>query len=115
MDSELRAAWAVFAIAAGLAAALAIGVGIVIGLVVGKASAADCTPSDGWCDLGAAILGLVAGVAAGAITYIVVGVLAIRRLRPNGHRAGPVVAHLAAPPVLLLTLQLIALLFDAIT
>ncbi len=113
--SELRPTRTVFAIAAGLATAIAIGIGLAVGFSVGAASASSCTPSDGWCDLGAAIMGFVAGVAGGVITYIVAGVLTIRRLRPSGHRAGLTGALLAAPLVLALALQLLSMLVDALT
>ena len=81
----------------GLTAAAVIGTAV--GLLVYSGSAAGCN-TDGWCELGAAIYGLLAGCLAALIAHIVAGVLFIRRQRPAGERTVPVVLHLALPILL---------------
>lgn len=81
----------------GLTAAAAIGT--VIGMLVYSGSAAGCN-NDGWCELGAAIYGLLAGGLAGVVAHIVAGVVFIRRHRPPGQRTLPVVLHIGVPIML---------------
>ncbi len=92
----------------GLLAALA--AGVPIGMLVGAAALDDCSPSDGWCGLGAAIMGFFLGALAGGIAYIAAGVAIVRRFRAAGHRAGQIAAHLVAPVALLLLAGFLAAL-----
>ena len=85
--------FAAFAIGAAAAAIVGVGLG---GLVLASASA-DCPPSDGWCGLGAAIMGLLVGVVTGTVAYIVAGVVTIYRSRPTGRRGQHVLAHIVVP------------------
>jgi hypothetical protein len=87
---------ALFAVTAGIGIASAIAAGVVIGLIGTVVGSAGCSPNDGWCDLGAAVLGVLAGVAAAAVAYVVAGVLAIRRFRPPTRRAAPIALHVAS-------------------
>ena len=95
---------ALFAVAAGAGILAALLVGLGVGAFVMAASGSECSPSDGWCELGAALLGLLAGLTTGAIAYLVAGVAAITHWRPAGRRSNHVVAHLALPVALALTL-----------
>lgn len=79
----------------GIVAALA--VGFSVGALMVAAGSSDCSPSDGWCELGAALVGLLVGAAAGVVAYIVSGVMTIVRCRPDGARSRYVVAHLLLP------------------
>ena len=80
--TRLRHPAALFAAAFALGMTVAGTVGYGIGASVYTQAASNCTPSDGWCDLGAAVLALFVGLAVGAIAYIVVGVVTIFRCRP---------------------------------
>ena len=88
-----------------VAASLGIGltaagvIGTAVGLLVYSGSAAGCN-TDGWCELGAAIYGLLAGCLAALIAYIVAGVVFIRRSLPPGQRNVPVVLHIGLPIIL---------------
>jgi NhaP-type Na+/H+ or K+/H+ antiporter len=88
---------ALFAVAAllGLTAGLVIGLGV--GYAAGASAQSDCSASDGWCSLGAALVGLFVGTAAGVIAYVAAGVATVLHFRPSGRRARHVVAHLALP------------------
>lgn len=94
---RLRHPAALFATALAIALAVAIALGLGVGFAVMAASASSCTPSDGWCGLGAAIAGLFFGVIAATISYVVAGIVTIRRFRPRGERARHIAAHLAFP------------------
>ena len=65
-------------------------------------AAAQCSPNDGWCGLGAALLGIAVATLVGAVTYVAAGVVVIRRHRPAGQRAGYVLAHVGAAATILL-------------
>lgn len=92
---------ALFALAAGLGGIAALVVGLPTGALVMAAASSDCTQSDGWCELGAAVFGLFAGLAIGAIAYIVTGVMTIARCRPTGRRSTHVLVHIALPLALI--------------
>ena len=81
----------------GLIAAAVIGTSV--GMLVYSGSAAGCN-TDGWCELGAAIYGLLAGCLAAVVAHIVAGVVFIRRNRPPGQRTLPVVLHIGIPVML---------------
>lgn len=81
----------------GLAAAAVIGTAV--GMLVYAGSAADCS-NDGWCELGAALFGLLAGCVAGGVAHIVAGIAFIRRSLPPGLRTAPVVLHIGVPIML---------------
>lgn len=85
----------VVAAAVGMVAALVVGFGV--GALVVAAGTSDCSPSDGWCELGAALVGVLVGAAAGTVAYIVGGVMTIVRCRPVSARGRHVVAHLLLP------------------
>jgi hypothetical protein len=91
-----------FAVAAGLGLLAGIVLGVGVGGFAMAASNSNCTPSDGWCELGGALVGLFAGFLVGAIAYIVAGVTTIVRCRPSGRRHLHVLAHLAFPFMLLI-------------
>ena len=97
---RLRHPVALFAAAAGLGLVAAIVAGVGAGGLVMAASSSDCSPSDGWCELGAVVIGALVGVVIGAIAYVVAGVTTVVRCRPAGTRAMPVLAHLAFPVAL---------------
>ena len=84
---------AAFAVGAVVATVLGIAVAVLGYAVLGS----DCSANDGWCELGAVLLGLFGGIAAGAIGYIVAGVAMIVRHRPSGARAANIAAHLLFP------------------
>ncbi|MEO6654287.1 MAG: hypothetical protein ABIP17_16715 [Ilumatobacteraceae bacterium] len=108
-DSQAsRPTWQVVAITAAIAFTLAIAVGVAVGYSVYAASGASCDPSDGWCDLGAALVGLVAGVVIGGPTYVVATVATIARLRPRTERAKAVIAVMATPFVTFIGLHLLS-------
>ncbi len=91
-------AWFVVAsLGIGLAAAAVIGTAV--GMLVYSGSAADCN-SDGWCELGAALFGLLAGCLAALVAHIVAGVAFIRRHCPPGQRTVPIVLHIGVPVML---------------
>lgn len=87
---------ALFAVAVGLGLAAAVVLGVAAGALVMGASGSNCS-GDGWCELGAAVFGLMAGFLVGVIAYVVVGVVTIHRYRAAGARAHHVLAHLAFP------------------
>jgi hypothetical protein len=95
--TRLRHPAALFAAAFALGMTVAGTIGSGIGALVYSQGASNCTPSDGWCELGAAILALLVGLAVGAIAYIVVGVVTIFRYRPPGSRSSHVIGHLVFP------------------
>ena len=85
----------VSAVGAGLG--LAGVIGWLFGMLAYSISVADCSPNDGWCELGAALLAVAAGVVTGLIAYVVAGVTLIRRWREPGHRVGPIAAQIGIP------------------
>jgi hypothetical protein len=95
----------VVAVIAGLGAALA--TGIPAGFLAAQVAANDCSPSDPWCGLGAALAGLFIGGLVALGSYIVAGVTVIRNCRSAGRRAAHVVSHLVSP-LLLILLAIIA-------
>ena len=101
---------ALFAVAALIGIVMASLVGAAVGGLVLATSSSDCTPSDGWCELGAALMALFAGMVAGAGAYIAAGVTTILRYRPPGQRAPYVVAHLSLPVAVIAVLSLTATL-----
>lgn len=98
---------ALFAVAASIGIVAALITGFATGILVFSLGTDDCSPSDGWCDLGAAIFGLIAGLAVGTMAYIAAGVTTIVRSRPTGQRGGYIAAHLVFPPVTFVVLGLI--------
>jgi hypothetical protein len=103
---------ALIAAALGIVAGLTIGVGI--GWLAIESAASDCSPSDGWCELGAALVGLLFGVASGAVAYVTAGIVTIARSRPTGRRGRLIGAHIAIPPVLFVLAALLSALTDAL-
>ncbi len=106
---------ALFAVAASIASASGVAIGVLAGLLSWSAGSSNCTPNDGWCDLGAALLGLAVGVLIGGITYVVAGVTTIVRSRPRGRRAGYVVAVLGFPVALIGGLTLLGMAISELT
>ena len=106
---------ALFAVAAGIATVIAIAIGTGVGFVAFSSSAASCSPSDGWCGLGAALLGLFVGGAAGLIAYVAAGIVVIRRSRPAGRRSAHIAAHIAFPPAFGFALDILAETIGALT
>lgn len=94
---RLQNPWALFAAAVAIATAMALAIGFGIGFAVITSTASSCTPTDGWCELGAVLFGLAAGILAGVVTYIAAGVVTISRCRPKGRRSRHVIIHLAFP------------------
>jgi len=88
---------ALFVVCFGIGLAAAIALGSVAGALSYSTLAADCSPSDGWCELGAALLAVVAGLLVGLVAYLAAGVLAIVRWREHGRRWQPILAHVATP------------------
>jgi hypothetical protein len=101
---------ALFAVAALIGVVMASLIGAAVGGLILATSSSDCTPSDGWCELGAALMGLFAGMVAGAGAYIAGGVATIRRYRPSGQRAPYVVAHLSLPVASIAVISLLGAL-----
>jgi hypothetical protein len=85
------------ALGIGMLAAAAVGTGV--GMLVYSASRSGCY-NDGWCELGAAIYGLLGGCLAAVTAHVVAGVIFIRRHRPQGERSLPIVLHLGIPIML---------------
>ncbi len=83
-----------------LAASIGLVAGLVFGFGIGRlvVATSECTPTDGWCDLGAALGALLFGGLAGVVAYVVAGVITIHRLRPPDERAIPIAIHVAIPP-----------------
>ncbi len=77
-------------IAVGVAAAIP--AGSLTSLLFREILAGDCS-GDGWCEFGAAIFGLMAGLAAGAVVHIGAGAVFISRFRAPGRRWTLVLAH----------------------
>lgn len=100
--------FALFAVAAviGLMTGLVVGFGV--GWLVALTANADCSPHDGWCDLGGLFAGLLIGAATGLVAYVGAGAITIARCRPTGRtRILHILAHLAVIPglpILLITL-----------
>lgn len=88
---------ALFAVSLGLGLAAALALGSLAGLLTYGSMAADCN-ADGWCELGAALIGLAIGVVIGYAAYIVAGVAAIFRWREPGRRWRPTTTHVVTPP-----------------
>lgn len=84
------AAFAIGAMAAGV-------VGGGLGALAFHASIDSCSPSDGWCGLGAALIALLVGVVTGTVAYVIAGVVTIFRSRPPGSRGQHVLAHIFIP------------------
>ena len=78
------------------------------GALVAAEAADDCSPSDSWCELGAAISGLLVGGLIGLVVYVATGLGIVRRCRPAGSRAGHIAAHIVSPVLLLVLAGLIA-------
>ncbi|WP_225755677.1 hypothetical protein [Actinotalea sp. Marseille-Q4924] len=68
------------------AAVGAVLVGVVVGVVVGLASGVGGPPRDGWEDLAAFALGLVVGLLAAAVAWVVLFTLVLRRFVREGRR-----------------------------
>jgi len=68
--------------------AIALGVGVAVGLIVGLVTRVLADSSNGWADLAAVILGMIAGVIAAMLLWFVAMVLATRRFVPAGRRLG---------------------------
>lgn len=98
-DGPVRIASPVGLFLVTFAAATVAGVllGGTVGFVIGAAANADCTPTDTWCELGGAIYGFLTGMLVAVTSYLVVGIVTIRRCRPRGRRAAHVAAHVVAP------------------
>lgn len=96
-DERLRHPLALFAVAALVGVMIAVAGGVPIGFLASQSALNDCSPSDGWCDLGAALTGIFAGLLVGVIAYVVAGVAIVRRYRQTGRRAAHIAAHIAAP------------------
>lgn len=71
--------------------------GVLGGAVVGLASYSGTGEGDDWSELGAILLGLVAGLVVFGVSYVVGLVLAARRAFPDGRRALPVVLAFGIP------------------
>ncbi len=104
----LEGRWALSLITIAVALFAGGAVGLAGGYAVASSSAASCTPTDQWCELGAALIGGAIGIGAGVVAYIVVGVVVIRRHRPRGRRADHIAIHLAAPVVMAVLLSVLA-------
>lgn len=102
-------------IAAGVAAVAATVLGVGVGWLAFAGMSNDCSPSDGWCGLGAALGGALVGLLVAVITYIVVGVLVIVTRREQGRRAVPITIHLAIPPAVVLTLTILGALAETLS
>ena len=76
-------------------------VGGAVGAVVGLVALGAASPSDEWAELGAFIVGFLAGIVIASAVFIVAVIVFLRRLLPEGRRLRPAIAILAAPPVLL--------------
>lgn len=83
----------------GIGLTTAAAIGTAIGLLVYSGSAAGCG-NEGWCELGAAIYGLLAGFVAAAVAHIVAGVVFIHRQVAAGQRTVPIVLHVGVPIML---------------
>ncbi len=103
----LERRWALSLITIAVALFAGGAVGLAVGYAVESSSAANCTPTDQWCELGAALIGGAIGIGAGVVAYIVVGVVVIRRHRPRGRRADHIAIHLAAPVVVAVLLSVL--------
>lgn len=107
-----RIALHVVATGAGFGAAV-VGGGL-IGWLAAAVMANDCSPSDGWCELGAAIGGALLGLVVAVVAHLVTGVLIISRRRPAGRRAGPIAVHVAIPVVVAAGLALLGACMEAV-
>ncbi len=105
--TRLRHPVALFAVAFVIGSVAAGVVGFGLGGLVLASSSSNCSPSDAWCGLGAAIMGVLIGAVTGAIAYVVAGVVTIFRSRPPGLRGQHVLAHLTLPFVAYLALSVI--------
>ena len=94
---RLRHPLALFAVAALVGIMIAVAGGVPIGFLAAESAMNDCSPSDGWCGLGAALAGMFFGLLVGVTGYVIAGVATIRRCREAGRRAGHIAAHIAAP------------------
>lgn len=94
---RLRHPLALFAVAALIGVVIAVAGGVPIGFLAAESAMNDCSPSDGWCGLGAALTGIFVGFLVGVIAYVVAGVAIVRRCRQAGRRATHIAAHIAAP------------------
>lgn len=88
---------ALFVVAAIIGLGAAVATGLPTGLLAAEAAMNDCSPSDGWCGLGAALMGLLVGGLVGIVTYVGAGVAVVRRCRSVGRRAGHIAAHIVSP------------------
>jgi hypothetical protein len=104
---RLQNRWALFVVTVMVAAAVGVGLGTGIGVTAGASSASNCSPADGWCDLGAVLVGLAFGVVSGIIGYVTTGVIMVVRLRPRGRRAGHIIALIATPPTTILLISIL--------
>ncbi|NNE11665.1 MAG: hypothetical protein HKN41_05400 [Ilumatobacter sp.] len=105
---------ALFATAVGIASAVSVVLGTLVGWFVMASSEASCSPSDGWCELGAALMGIFLGLTVAAIAYTVAGVVVIRRSRPKGERAPQIAAHIAFPPAVIIVLTVLSALAESV-
>lgn len=105
---RLRRSVALFAIAAALSIRTTAVLGSALRWAMASSSACSCSPYDGWCGLGVALVGIAFGIAVGVIAYITAGVITITRYRPPGRRAAHIAAHLTFPFALVATLTLLS-------
>jgi hypothetical protein len=97
----------------GIVAGLTIGFGV--GWLAAESAASDCSASDGWCELGGALVGLLIGAVSGAVAYVTAGIVTIVRSRPTGRRGRLIGVHLAIPPALVVLATLLGALTEALT
>jgi hypothetical protein len=83
---------------------VALAIGFPVGALVAGAAMNDCSPSDGWCGLGAVLAGALFGGLAGLVAYVGTGVAVVRRCRSAGRRTGHIAAHTVSPFLLLVLL-----------
>ena len=76
-------------------------VGGAVGTAAGLVALGAASPDDEWAELGAMIVGVLAGIVIASVVFIVAVVVILRRVLPEGRRLRPALAILAAPPVLL--------------
>jgi hypothetical protein len=84
---------------------LAIVAGGAVGWLVTIVQIDECDPAAEWCELGALILGLVAGGACALVTHLAVGVTLIVRTRPATKRTPDMIALIVTPIAIYLALS----------
>lgn len=97
IDSPASTGWRAPALAVLLTYVAAVTAGVIVGMGVYALTMSSAPPNAKFAELGAAMYGVLAGGPVAVVTYVVVGVLALRRALPTTERVRGITALMGAP------------------